>query len=486
MDVFIIRIVEKLMAVYFLAYLVIDLGLFFYAARVFLFLPRRTQPQSFDYKEYPVSLLVPAYNEEVSIVDCIRMLLKVDYPDFEIIVINDGSKDSTMAKLMAEFNVSSLVSPYTTPLKTCNLRDVYITDDKRLIIIDKENGGKADAINAGLNFSTKPFICTIDADSILDNDALKEVIKPFIVSPGTMVSGGQLAASNDTIIRDNKLVSSRRPRNIWVLWQITEYIKSFMVSRIGLARINALLIMSGAFSMYRREDLLKVGGFLSRLNDNPYITKTLGSGRQTVCEDMEIVVRLFRYRRENRLKTNIAFLPEPICWTEVPDNGRNLFRQRSRWHQGLAETLWLHRDMTFEPRYGVTGLVGLPYYMLFELISPVVKIFTLAFIVFSAIAGLIQYQWFLLLLMSVVLLTTIIISAITVMLENWSEKKSAANRDALRFKTFGDWLWLISVAIIGEFTYALIKIVAQNQGMVNFARNKSDWKKFERKGIKKT
>jgi cellulose synthase/poly-beta-1,6-N-acetylglucosamine synthase-like glycosyltransferase len=353
------------------------------------------------------------------------------------------------------------------------------------MVIDKANGGKADSINAGINYSDGRYICTIDADSILDSNALTEVVRPFITHPDTMVTGGQLAAANDTVIIHNQVVSSATPRNIWVLWQIIEYIKSFMISRIGLSRINALLIMSGAFSLYRKDDLEAIGGFLTARNTHPYLENTIGLGRQTVCEDMEIVVRLWQYKRDHKIKAKAVFLPDPVCWTEVPDNGRNLFKQRSRWHQGLAETLKIHRRMLLEPAYGVTGLIGLPYYFFFELFSPLVKIFSVFFIVAAAYSGIINFKWVIMLLVSVMLITAIILSATTAIIENWSQHRHAVTRNALRYKSFGDWIRLLGAGILAEFSYSFFKVFAQTEGLLNFLRKRNDWNKFARKGVKK-
>lgn len=486
MIIFLLRITEKLLIIYFTLYFIIDIGLFVYSLAVFRKKNRKREvPDTTDYSGHFVSIIVPAYNEDVSIVHCTKLLLELDYPEYEVILVNDGSRDSTLDILKSNFDFYETGQEQNTRLITKPIRKIYRCSSSNLILIDKDNGGKADSINAGINFSGGNYICTIDADSILDPNALKEVVKPFIINPNTIVSGGQLAAANDVVLVHNKVVSSRTPRNIWVIWQIIEYIKSFMISRIGLSRINALLIMSGAFSLYRKDDLLDTGGFLTAINTHPYLGKTIGFGKQTVCEDMEIVVRLWRFKRDQKIVAKAVFLPEPVCWTEVPDNAKNLFKQRSRWHQGLAETLKIHQKMIFEPTYGVTGLIGLPYYFLFELLSPLIKVFTLVFIAVSAMYGLINYKWAILLLVSVMLTTAIILSSITAIIENWSFKRNAVNRDALRYKTFIDWLWLIIAGIIAEFSYSFYKIAAQVMGIINFLRGKNNWNKFARKGIKK-
>jgi cellulose synthase/poly-beta-1,6-N-acetylglucosamine synthase-like glycosyltransferase len=478
----ILRILEKLLIIYFSAYFIIDLALYAYSLLIFR-KKRKKEKTEYDYASHSISIIVPAYNEAVSIVDCIKMLLEVDYLDFEILIINDGSKDQTLVEMQNAFIFQKQNKTVKELLITKKIKDVYLSNPN-LILIDKENGGKADSINAGINYASKKYICTIDADSILDSQALKAVIEPFLIDPRNFVSGGQIAASNDVIIKHNRVVSSKMPRNIWVLWQIVEYIKSFMISRIGLSKINSLLIMSGAFSIYRKSDLEKVGGFLTAHNTHPYIQKSIGLGHKTVCEDMEIVVRLWRWFRENKQKAKTSFLPQPICWTEMPDNGLNLYKQRSRWHMGLAESLKIHRKIAFEPRYKSTGLLAYPYYLFFELLSPVIKIFALLFIFLGAYMGTLNLAWVLLLIASITLTTAVIMSSITAIIEKWSQNKITANRDALRYKTFWNWLWLLIIGIIGDFTYAFFRTFAQFAGLIKFFQKKSDWNKFERKGIK--
>jgi cellulose synthase/poly-beta-1,6-N-acetylglucosamine synthase-like glycosyltransferase len=484
MAILILRIIEKLLILYFLLYFIIDLGLFTYSFLVFL-RKRKLRTDHIDYTGHKVSILVPAYNEDVSIVHCTKMLLGLDYPSFEVIVINDGSRDKTLKELMDNFEVIAIQPDEEPALSTKAVKSVHRSADGLLLIVDKVNGGKADSINAGINLANGDYICTIDADSILDPRALQEVVRPFMQNPQTMVSGGQLAASNDIILDHNQVISSKPPANIWVQWQIIEYIKSFMISRVGLSRINALLIMSGAFSLYKKSDLLAIGGFLTAHNKHPYIGSTIGIGKQTVCEDMEIVVRLWQYKRDKKVKASVVFVPEPVCWTEMPENGRSLFKQRSRWHQGLAETLKIHRGMIFEPSYGMTGLIGMPYYLLFELFSPIIKILTLIFLVLSSLSGLINYKWAILMIFSTLLITAVILSSITAIIENWSQHQHAVNRDALRYKSFGDWLWLMIAGILAEFSYSFFKIAAQTNGLISFLRGKNQWNKFARKGVKK-
>ena len=481
-----LRIIEKIFIIYFTAYLVIDVMLYAYA--LFYYFVRSKKPPSrkpHNFTQHPISIIVPAYNEEVSIITCIENLLELDYPDYQVILVNDGSKDRTMQKVLQHFDMEKVeLDEPPDAINTMKLRALYrLKNNNRLLVLDKENGGKSDAINAGINYAHGKYICTIDADSVLDPDALKEVVSPFIDDPGTIVTGGQLAVANGVRLVGNRAQSARVPKNIWVQWQINEFIKSFMISRVGLSKINALLIMSGAFSLFKKRDLLQVGGFLSSINTSPYILENLGRGKQTVCEDMEIVVRLWKYKRDLKQKAKAVFVPEAVLWTEVPENHRSLFKQRSRWHQGLAETLFLYRNVIFDPAYGVTGLLALPYYFFFELLSPIMKVLSIIFIFIAGYYGVFNVKWVFLMIAGILLTTAIIMSSITVLLEYWSEKHIETTRNALRYKSFFDWMWLLLTGIFSEFTYAFFKIIAQLDGIKNFLLKKHDWRKFERKGI---
>lgn len=481
-----IRIIEKLFIIYFVGYFLIDIFLFI----VFLFTFKSDKQKyevEIELNEFfrKTSIIVPAYNEEISIVHCIHMLENLDYPDFEMIIVNDGSRDNTMVTLLNLFEFKICEFSHKKFLNTSQVKGVYSCSERKIILIDKENGGKADAINAGINFSTGEFLCTVDADSILDRGSLKKVIMPMLIDKRVFVTGGQLAISNDTVIENNKIVNLKMPHNIWVLWQITEYIKSFLVSRIGLSKINSLLIMSGAFSVYRREDLMNVGGFLTLKNNHKYIRKIFKSEKNTVCEDMEIVVRLWRYYHEHKKPGKIVYLAKPLCWTEVPDNAKNIFKQRARWHLGLAECLFMHHKMLFDPKYFSTGLIAFPYYLFFELLSPLIKIAALGFIVFVTLQGLINSYWVILMALLITLITAIITSMITVIIERWSENQALRNRDALRYKTFSDWIKLLLSSLIGDFSYSFFKIFSQFKGLIDFVREKSEWNKFERRGLQR-
>lgn len=480
-----LRLIEKLLIIYYLSYFLIDIILYFIFVFNIRFRKKNVKP-AFSHHDFSVTVVVPAYNEEVSIIDCLEMLGEIEYGDFEIIVVNDGSKDQTMEKLLKHYapEVHEKL-PANEGLTVKPIRKVWSDSERNIIFIDKENGGKADAINAAINYSTRKYICTLDADSILDKNALLRVMEQFAADPSTFVAGGMLAVANEVVIRNNQVTSLRMPRNIWVLWQIVEYIKSFLISRVGLGKLNSILVMSGAFSVFRRDDLVSAGGYLTAINHSPYILQTVGRHRQTLCEDMEIVLRLWRYHHEHKHKVRAVFLPLPVCWTEVPDNSRNLFRQRVRWHTGLAESLSFHLKMMFDPAYKVTGLFAMPYYFFFELFSPLVKVLTIAFLIIASLTQLINISWVVMMIIGTTLITAIITSSMTVLTEYWSYRQSSANRSALRYHGTWEWILLILAGLVSDFSYSFYRSYAQLKGLWDFLLKKNNWNKFERKGIKR-
>ncbi|MCK4956633.1 MAG: glycosyltransferase family 2 protein, partial [Candidatus Cloacimonetes bacterium] len=476
-----IRIIENLLILYYVFYFIIDwmfLVIFMKSVRK----ENLTIQTDEKFADYPVSIIVPAYNEEVTILHSIQMLLALDYPNFEVIVINDGSSDKTLETVLKNFELNEFEQKkIATTIPTRSVKKIYKKNN--LIVIDKENGGKADAINVGINYSNKKLICTIDADSVLDKMALKQTVQPMLDDENVFVSGGQLAVANGVQLKDNKVINSSLPKNIWVQWQIIEYLKSFMIARYSMSKMNAIMIMSGAFSVYRKKDLLVVGGFLTKHNDSEFIKQIGGNGRQTVCEDMEIVVRMWRYFYEKSKKAKAVFLPHPVCWTEVPDNSGFLLKQRNRWHRGLAETLQIHKTMLFEPKYKTIGLFAFPYYLFFELLSPIIKIGTIIFLIIAGLMGYFNQSWILLAVLFSTLASAIITSLVTVYIEQWTLKHKLNSFDALRYKSGMDWIRLILMSILGDFVYAPFRIYAQMIGLKDFINKKNEWYKFSRKGF---
>ena len=306
----------------------------------------------------PISLIVPAYNESAVIVDSVCALLGARYPTLEMVVVNDGSTDDTLAAMTAAFSLVPATRVPVARLATAQIRQILVCpDDDRLVVIDKANGGKADAINAALCYARYPLFCTIDADTLIEDDALLRLVRPFQIEPDTIACGGIVRVVNGCTVQSSRVVDVHMPRRLIENVQVVEYLRAFLAGRTGWAKLGALLIISGAFGVFRRDLAVACGG---------YDTTTVG-------EDAELVVRLHRYCRDNGIPYRVSFLADPVCWTEVPRSFRMLCRQRNRWHRGLLETLGRHRGMIFRPRYGIVGMLGMPYFAIFEALGPLVE-----------------------------------------------------------------------------------------------------------------
>lgn len=483
----IVHIAESLLILYFSLYLLIELVLIL----IFFIVWRSssnpvTSPRKLPAGNHGISIIVPAYNEEMTIVDVVEMLGETDYPEYEIIVVADGCTDSTLKMLADHFGLEKDTREFIDRIGTSGFHQVYTSPSNPLLtVIDKPNGGKADALNVGLSFARHPFVCTIDADSILDPQALKQVAAPFLADDGdnVVMVGGALAVANKSQLVGNRLVDGEFPRNPWIVFQIIEYLRSFLVSRTGLAKIRALLVLSGAFTLFRRESLLEAGGFLSPQNEHPYVKKLGIAGQHTVCEDLEIVVRLRRFQKEQNRSPKTVFLPRPICWTEVPESPADLARQRNRWHRGLLETLHIHRTVIFEPFYGTLGLVAMPYYLIFEALAPLIKLLALLFIGVLLVSGLVNQMVMILLLISINIAAVVFIGMVTVIVESWGRKHSQVNVSALRYKKNPDWLMLLGMSVLGDLTYSHVRMLWQLRGTWDFLRGVKSWNKLERKGF---
>jgi cellulose synthase/poly-beta-1,6-N-acetylglucosamine synthase-like glycosyltransferase len=359
----VIPVWEWLFIIYFAllaaSYLVLDL---IALASLSKYLPEHTLdrlPEGYTGFEPGISLLAPAYNEETTIAGSIRSLLQVTYAEYEVIVVNDGSKDRTLEVLIGEFSLTLFPEVYQMRIPTKAIRGVYRSHQyPNLRVVDKENGGKADALNVGVNLSKYALFCSLDADSIVQRDGLQRIVQPFLHDPTTVACGGTIRIANGCEVSGGFLVKVGLPTNWIARFQIVEYIRAFFFGRLGWSPMNAMLIISGAFGLFRKDVVLTVGG---------YRTETIG-------EDMELVVRMHRLLRESRTPYRITFVPDPICWTEAPEDLCTLRNQRIRWQRGLCESLFLNRELLFHPRGGAVGWLSFPFAILFECLSPVIVV----------------------------------------------------------------------------------------------------------------
>lgn len=408
----------------------------------------------------PISILVPAYNEEAGILATVRSLLSIEYPEYEIVVINDGSTDDTLERLKKDFDLIAIRRVIREQLKTKRVRAVYRSRKfSHLFVIDKENGGKADALNAGINFSTYPYVCSMDGDSVIERRAFLKVMKPIVDSDEDVIaSGGSVRIANGCDIEKGEVVRIGLSRHPLVIMQVIEYLRAFLMGRIGLSRHNLLLIVSGAFGAFSKQWVIRAGGYA-----------------HTVGEDMELVVRLHRLIKETKANKKIVYVPDPVCWTEAPESMTDLRKQRRRWHRGLFESLWLHRRMWFNPRYGSIGLVSMPYFLLIEFLGPVIELFGYILMIVSLILGDVYIEFAILLFLISVLYGSIF-SMAAVLLEEWTVRKFSSVSDVvyLFFYSFTETLW-----------YRPLTVLWRCEGIIDVLLKRKGWGKMKRKGVSK-
>ncbi|WP_372642499.1 glycosyltransferase [Ancylomarina sp.] len=354
---------------------------------------RKTKYFRFDtIKEFKVlpsiSIIAPAYNEEASIIDNIRSLLSLEYPKVELIVVNDGSTDNSLQKVIDYYSLVKVDYAFSNTINTAEVRGIYKSTEvaySNLIFVDKENGGKADALNVGINMSRSELFLAIDVDCIIEHDAILRMVKPFIEKGGStkvIAAGGVVRVANSCKITDGRVVEVNYPKNIWAKFQVLEYFRAFTLGRMAWSRINGLLIISGAFGLFDRKLTLKVGGY----------------DKTCVGEDFELVVRLRKYMHTVlKQKYKVAFIPDPLCWTEVPSNFNILKNQRNRWTRGSIDTVLKHKNMFFNPKYGKMGLISFPYWVLFEWLAPIIETIGLIYFVLILIFARINVEIFLIL-----------------------------------------------------------------------------------------
>jgi cellulose synthase/poly-beta-1,6-N-acetylglucosamine synthase-like glycosyltransferase len=416
-----------------------------------------------DYSEdlftKPVSIIVPAFNEEAGIVHSIRSLLSINYPVFEIVVVNDGSSDRTLESVIESYDMKEIQKVVRWQVDSKPIKRVYQSKIlPSLYLIDKDNGGKADALNAGLNFSHFPYICSLDGDSVLERDAFLKVMKPIIDSNEEVIaSGGSIRIANGCEIRNGEVLKIGLSSNPLVIMQVIEYLRAFLMGRIGLSRHNLLLIISGAFGVFSKHWVVQAGG---------YRTDTVG-------EDMELVVRIHRLLKETGAKKRIVYVPDPVCWTEVPESMMYLRRQRRRWHRGLFESLWSHRKLMMNSKYGQIGFISFPYFWIVEFFGPIVELSGYIYIVFSLFAGGI-YLEFAILIFFLSCLYGSLFSAFAILLEEWSLRK---------YPRVSDLLKLFLYSLTETIWYRPLTVFWRCQGIWQMLRGENSWGEMKRKGV---
>ena len=411
-----------------------------------------------------VSIIAPAYNEEKTIVENIRSLLSLHYVNVEVIVVNDGSSDNTLQLVKESYKMELVDFAVHMDLACKEIKGVYkstLPAFGHLIFIDKANGGKADALNAGINVSSNDYVLCIDVDCIIEQDAILKMVKPFMNDKKQVIaSGGVIRIANSCKIDSGKIVEVNVPGNFVARVQVIEYLRAFLLGRMAWSNIDGLLLISGAFGMFDKNIVIKAGGYY----------------KETVGEDMELLVRMRRYMIDTHSSYSVAFIPDPLCWTEVPDTWELLKRQRNRWMRGTIETMVTHRAMFFNAKYKILGLLSYPYWFFFELCAPAIEFLGTILFILLALCGLIDWQFFLTLL-AMVYFFALMFTFFALLAEEIT---------FYQYKKIPQIAKLIVTAFIEPIVYHPFVVYAAITGFKDTLVGKKAWGKMERKGFNHT
>ena len=404
-----------------------------------------------------ISILVPCFNEENSIVQNVKSIMNMDYQDFEVIVINDGSKDSSLDTMIENFKLIRTDLKYSLDISCKEIRGVYLSlNYPNLLVVDKLNGGKADALNAGINVSRGDLITTIDADSILERNSLSLVVEPFVYKENVVASCGIVRVANGSTIKNGFLEKVKLQRKYITTCQVLEYIRAFLNARSGFSLFNGLIIISGAFGVFRKDTLVNVGGYTSN----------------TVGEDLDLVIRIHKYYMRNNKSYSIEFVPYTVCWTEAPSDMKSLFNQRTRWHKGLIDAMFGHFKMFLNPKYKIMGLIVFPYYFIFEMFRPIMEVLGILSVTISTFWGLLNFE----------LAVAIVIFSILFAISNSLTAVFCEKLFFERYEKLSDYLWLTFISSIEIFFYRQLVAFDCLYAMLRYKYKKNSWGHVSKKG----
>ena len=408
----------------------------------------------------PITILVPAYNESATIQASVTAILTLEYRNYEVVVVNDGSKDDTMDQLRHAFDLYEVPRIYPETITTKPLRALYRSRARsRLLVLDKENGGKADSLNAAINASRFPLVIAVDADTLIEPDALLRLTRPFLLGREIAAVGGTVRVANNCTVKDGRVTDPRVPGTLIPGIQVVEYLRAFLFGRLGWNRLGGNLIISGAFGLFRKEYVMAVGGYHTN----------------SIVEDLDLVVRMHRHLRRNKVKYEMPFIPDPVAWTEVPESLKILSRQRERWHRGLIAAMWQYKTMLFNPRYGRVGFLAMPFYFFGEMLAPVVELLGYVITVAGLAFGLVDVS-FALLFVLVAWGYGMLLSIWAVVLEEVSFR---------RYRRFGDLFRLLLFASLENFGYRQLTVWWRLKAFANVWKSTHVWGDMTRKGFGK-
>lgn len=405
-----------------------------------------------------VSILVPAYNEAVTIVDSLRALLTLQYPYFEVILVNDGSKDETMQRLIDAYDLYEVPPAVMRRLRTERVKAYYRSRTwTKLLVVDKHNGGKADSLNVGLDAARFPYVLACDADTLIEPDALLRLARPFLFDQKIAAVGGTIRVVNACTVEEGRVTDARVDSRWMSGIQTVEYLRAFLFGRLGWNLLGGNLIISGAFGLFRRD----------------YLTEILGYATSTVTEDFELIVRLQRHLREQNASAKVVFIPDPVAWTEVPTSVAVFGRQRERWHRGLISTMVAHRQLLFNPKYGATGLIAMPYFLFAELLAPVVEAAGLVVTVLCTLAGILSVRFAVAFFVAAYLFGTLL-SLAAILMEEVSFHRYRRPADTARL------LWF---AFIEPFGFRQVTVWFRLKAFYKYLQGDHSWGRMKREGF---
>jgi len=409
-----------------------------------------------------ISIIAPAFNESKTVVENARALMSLYYPDFEVIIVNDGSKDDTLAKLIDEYELELADVFFEYRIPTQDIRGIYksrIKSFSKLLVIDKANGGKADSLNAGINLAQGELFIAIDVDSIIESDALLKMVKPFLEETDEKVIavGGVIRVVNDCIVEGGQIAQINLPRRFLPRVQVLEYTRSFLMGRMAWSKLDGLLLISGALGLFDKEIVIASGG---------YYAKTVG-------EDMEIVVRMRRYMVESKQAYKVGYVPDPLCWTEVPDTLTILGRQRNRWTRGMIDTLNIHKKIFFNPKYKGFGMLGYPYWFLMEWLVHIIEALGLIYFFFLILFGSVNWQFFGLMFVFIYMFA-VGLSVWSVLFEEMTYHKYERRRDVLS---------LLLTAFLEPVFYHPLVLYWAMRGNIDYLAGNKSWGEMIRRGF---
>lgn len=408
----------------------------------------------------PVSVIIPAYNEGSILFRTIQSILDLNYPNCEAIVVNDGSRDDTLMQLIDRYQLYRVDLVYRSLLKTKPIRGFYYNRNiPNLLVVDKEQGGKSDALNCGINACRSPYVCSVDADTLMEPDALLRLMTAVMESPTPVVAcGGVVRVINGVTIDGGRITKIGLPDRWLAIFQIVEYLRGFLFGRAGLDRLGGTLILSGAFSMFQKQAVIDAGGF--EVNN--------------VCEDMEIIVRIHKQHLLAKKPYAVRFITDPICWTEVPETMKQLAGQRRRWHLGLIQTMMKYKSMVFNPRYGKVGMLTMPYYFFAEMLSPFIEVLGYVAMVGAYVFNLINFNLFFLFIF-LAIFYGVFLSVVSIFLEE------------ITYHRYPDWEHLFILLVFGvleNFGYRQINSFWRFQAFFQYLFGKRRWEYHRQKETK--